>query len=130
MSQTPGCWVITGGTNTGVMKHVGEALQGQSKTLIGIATWGIVSNKEMLVRTADIPLGGKFPYNVESSLVQKGAYLDHNHTHFLLIHDGSEGKFGVEIPFRSKFEKYIMESSVESSGGKIKLSKAISPFQI
>ena len=29
MSQTPKCWVITGGTNTGVMKHVGEALEGQ-----------------------------------------------------------------------------------------------------
>ena len=112
MSQTPGCWVITGGINDVVMKHVGDALQGQSKTLIGITAWGIVSNKEMLVQSSNIPLGGKFPYKVESSLVQKGAYLDHNHTHFLLINDGSEGKFGVEIPFRAKFEKFIMESTI------------------
>lgn len=93
------------------MKHVGDALQGQSKTLIGIAAWGIVSNKEMLVQSAKIPLGGKFPYKVESSLVHKGAYLDHNHTHFLLINDGSEGKFGVEIQFRSEFEKFIMQGT-------------------
>ena len=102
------------------MKHVGDALQGQSKTLIGIAAWGIVSNKEMLVQSANIPLGGKFPYKVESSLVQKGAYLDHNHTHFLLINDSSEGKFGVEIPFRSNFEKLIMEGTInKDSGGNI-----------
>ena len=102
------------------MKHVGDALQGQSKTLIGIAAWGIVSNKEMLVQSANIPLGGKFRYKVESSLVQKGAYLDHNRTHFLLINDGSEGKFGVEIPFRSNFEKLIMEGTInKDSGGNI-----------
>ena len=38
-----------------------------------------------------------------------GAYLDHNHTHFLLVDDGSEGKFGVEIKFRSKLESYISQ---------------------
>ena len=117
ISQTPGCWIITGGINDGVMKHVGDALQGQSKTLIGIAAWGIVSNKEMLVQSAKIPLGGKFPYKVESSLVQKGAYLDHNHTHFLLINDGSEGKFGVEIQFRSEFEKFIMQGTTNKDLG-------------
>ena len=53
--------MITGGTNTGVMKHVGEALQGASKLssgaegrnrvyCIGIATWGIVDHRELLVK--------------------------------------------------------------------------------
>lgn len=116
MSQTPRCWIITGGTNTGVMKHVGDALQGQSKTLIGVATWGIVSNNEVLVQSDKLPLGGKFPYKVESSLVSNKACLDHNHTHFLLIHDGTEGEFEREIRFRSEFEKYIME---KGSKGKI-----------
>lgn len=122
MSQTPKCWVITGGTNTGVMKHVGEALEGQSKTLIGIATWGIVSNNAKLVKSDKIPLGGKFPYEVKSSLLKKGAYLDHSHTHFLLIHDGSEGKYGVEINFRSMFEKWVMEND---SGGKIIVNSSL-----
>ena len=116
MSQTPKCWVITGGANFGVMKHVGEALEGQSKTLIGIAPWGTLSKKEKLVQSNEIPLGGKFPYEVKSSLLMKEEFLDHNHTHFLLIHDGGEGKHEVGIKFRSKFEKWIMENS---SQGKI-----------
>ena len=61
MAQTTGAWVITGGTNTGVMKHVGEALQVSSKGrfgsqgdsrkkvyCIGIATWGIVEHRKEL----------------------------------------------------------------------------------
>jgi hypothetical protein len=35
--------------------------------------------------------------------------LDAAHNCFLLVDDGSQGKFGVEIPFRAKFE----EASVE-----------------
>ncbi|XP_057292178.1 transient receptor potential cation channel subfamily M member 3-like isoform X1 [Hydractinia symbiolongicarpus] len=113
VAQTPGAWVITGGTNTGVMKHVGEALQGASKACIGIATWGIVSKREKLIGSNLNPVGGKFSYNVASSLVEKGAFLDHNHTHFLLADDGSSGKYGVEISVRSEFEKYIMNSVQE-----------------
>ena len=60
-AQTTGAWIITGGTNTGVMKHVGEAVRGQTVTshpvmdddtqlhLIGVATWGIIDHKESLV---------------------------------------------------------------------------------
>ena len=40
VAQTPGAWVITGGTNTGVMKYVGDALHGSNRPCIGIATWG------------------------------------------------------------------------------------------
>lgn len=35
--------------------------------------------------------------------------LDHNHTHFLLVDDGTEGIFGGEIEFRSHLESYISE---------------------
>ncbi|XP_022809876.1 transient receptor potential cation channel subfamily M member 3-like, partial [Stylophora pistillata] len=63
-AQTTGAWIITGGTNTGVMRHVGEAVKGHTvmsrgtqlskdKTsqlhLIGIATWGIVNHREDLI---------------------------------------------------------------------------------
>lgn len=92
------------------MKHVGEALQGASKACIGIATWGIVSSRDKLIGSNLNPVGGKFSYNVASSLVEKGAFLDHNHTHFLLADDGSSGKYGVEISVRSEFEKYVMNS--------------------
>jgi len=46
-----------GGTNAGVMKHVGEAVKEQAITfgsedkvnVIGIATWGIVDRKDSLI---------------------------------------------------------------------------------
>jgi len=46
-----------GGTNAGVMKHVGEAVKEQAITfgsedkvnVIGIATWGIVDRKDALI---------------------------------------------------------------------------------
>ncbi|XP_066935830.1 transient receptor potential cation channel subfamily M member-like 2 [Clytia hemisphaerica] len=114
VANTPGAWVITGGTNTGVMKHVGEALQGATKCLIGIATYGIVTNKDHLLESERNHFGGKFKYNVASSLVEQGAFLDHNHTHFLLVDNGTTGKFGVEIPFRSALEEYIVKEKVPS----------------
>ena len=39
--------ILHTGTNAGVMKHVGDALQG-CNTLIGIATWGIINQRESL----------------------------------------------------------------------------------
>ena len=45
----------------------------------------------------------------------KGASaLDHNHTHFLLVDNGTEKIYGTEIKFRSKIESYI--SSKGSTG--------------
>ncbi len=45
-----GAWIISGGTNTGVMRLVGEAVADYAKystenklTVLGIATWGIIS---------------------------------------------------------------------------------------
>ena len=62
-AQTTGAWIITGGTNTGVMRHVGEAVKGHTVMsrgaqmkdkasqlhLIGIATWGIVNQRSDLI---------------------------------------------------------------------------------
>lgn len=53
-----GAWIISGGTHTGVMKQVGEAVRDFSLSssynkaevvTIGIATWGTVHNREGLV---------------------------------------------------------------------------------
>lgn len=50
-----GAWIITGGTHTGVMKHVGEAVKLSSSmqrqiVAIGIPTWGIVHKRDTLVQ--------------------------------------------------------------------------------
>ena len=97
--------MITGGTNTGVMKQVGDAMEGRSKNLVGIATWGIVYNRKELEKKQNV-----INYNVESSMVlEKEACLDHNHGYFLLFDDGSSEEFGREIGFRSKLEQRIMQ---------------------
>ena len=57
---------------------------------------------------------GLFPaiYNIEdlsSKSVRGVSALDHNHTHFLLVDNGTERKFGEEIAFRTELEQYISQ---------------------
>ena len=55
--STLGAWIVTGGTNTGVMKHVGEAVRdyglttttGAPVVAIGVATWGCIHKKHDLI---------------------------------------------------------------------------------
>ncbi|XP_076450410.1 transient receptor potential cation channel subfamily M member-like 2 [Babylonia areolata] len=114
-----GAWIITGGTATGVMEFVGEAVQDHIQAsgedpnecvALGIAPWGAVANNLALDGEGE---HGLFPANYcmeDVDTQRRGcAPLDHNHTHFLLVDDGSEGKFGTEIKFRSKLESYISQ---------------------
>lgn len=39
--------------------------------------------------------------------------LNANHSHFILIDDGTENKFGGEINFRTSLEKFISEQRVD-----------------
>ncbi|KAK2839691.1 hypothetical protein Q5P01_013431 [Channa striata] len=121
VAQTTGAWIITGGTHAGVMKHVGQAvrdyalssssMQGQI-VAIGVATWGIVHNREALVSPE-----GWFPahYSVDIKGQGRLSCLDNNHTHFLLVDDGTQGHYGVEIELRSRLEKCISRKHI---GGK------------
>ena len=40
---------------------------------------------------------------------ENSSSLDEHHSHFILVDDGSEGKFGKEIELRAKLEKHIGE---------------------
>lgn len=42
--------------------------------------------------------------------------LDSNHSHFILVDDGTHGRYGVEIPLRTKLEKFISEQTKERGG--------------
>ncbi|KAM4889199.1 LOW QUALITY PROTEIN: transient receptor potential cation channel subfamily M member 2 [Thomomys bottae] len=126
-AQTTGAWIITGGSHAGVMKQVGEAVRDFSLsssyqeggvTTIGVATWGTIHNREGLVH----PTGG-FP--AEYLLDEEGqgnlTCLDSNHSHFILVDDGTHGQYGVEIPLRTKLEKFISEYTKERGGVAIKI---------
>lgn len=51
-----GAWIITGGTRTGVMEFVGDAVKDHIITsgrkndvvVLGVATWGCVANRQAL----------------------------------------------------------------------------------
>ena len=99
--------MVTGGTNTAVMKYVGEALEGYKNPRIGIATWGKITQNECLINTE----GHIKQYTVRSSFLESGAYLDHNHTHFLLV-DSGLAKLGGEVEWRSDFERQIINKKM------------------
>eukprot|EP00049_Salpingoeca_infusionum_P005565 m.93692 g.93692 ORF g.93692 m.93692 type:complete len:1531 (-) comp13006_c0_seq1:106-4698(-) len=95
-------WVVTGGSNSGVMQLTGSILskfhstsRTYSPPLIGIATWGILAEREKLAAGS---------LDVEY-MASKFNHLDPNHTHFLLVDDGSDEQFGREIVFRGQFEQ-------------------------
>uniref|UniRef100_A0A8C5JQP9 Transient receptor potential cation channel subfamily M member 2 n=1 Tax=Junco hyemalis TaxID=40217 RepID=A0A8C5JQP9_JUNHY len=127
VAQTTGAWIITGGSHAGVMKQVGEAVrdfmlscshkEGDIVT-IGIATWGTVYNRESLV----CPMGG-FPaeYMLDEENQGSLSCLDSNHSHFILVDDGTHGRYGVEIPLRTRLEKFISEQTKVKGGVAIKI---------
>ncbi|KAJ3594183.1 hypothetical protein NHX12_006514 [Muraenolepis orangiensis] len=81
---TTGAWILTGGVNTGVAKHVGDALKEHSTRspkkicTIGIAPWGVIENRDdLLGRDLNV--------------------LNNSHSHFLLVDDGTVG-IGQGVP--------------------------------
>ncbi|XP_067834560.1 transient receptor potential cation channel subfamily M member 2, partial [Heptranchias perlo] len=118
VAKSTGAWIITGGSNAGVMKHVGETVRHCKMTssprerqivAIGIASWGIVHNRESLVGAQ-----GKFPvrYSMDEANQGKLSCLDHNHSHFILVDNGTHGRYGAEIPLRTQLEKYISKQTM------------------
>ena len=60
----------------------------------------------------DFQSKGNFPadYNSDDlNLVRGTAPLDHNHTHFILVDNGTENQFGAEIQLRARLEEHISE---------------------
>ncbi|XP_069123673.1 transient receptor potential cation channel subfamily M member-like 2 isoform X2 [Argopecten irradians] len=115
-ATTTGAWIITGGTHTGVMEIVGEGIReyiltyGKQKDIVclGVPLWGIIANRDALDEDEE----GNFPaiYSKQGLKAEKGKRtvpLDHNHTHFVIVDDGSRDKFGGEIEFRANLEKTI-----------------------
>ncbi|KAK7104609.1 hypothetical protein V1264_019300 [Littorina saxatilis] len=114
-------WIITGGTATGVMKLVGEAVEGyvtdsengkkQQLVVLGIASWGFVAQRKKLKDAERFPKKSPAQYEPQKTVEEdKDAPLDKNHTHFILVDNGSVGKAGGEIEFRSRLEKCIADA--------------------
>ncbi|ESO08545.1 hypothetical protein HELRODRAFT_190762 [Helobdella robusta] len=108
-AQSTGAWIITGGMNAGVMKHVGEAVRDYTLKHGRIAPWGCILNRESLMSSTGT---GCWPANYSSvaSSVTKECPLDPNHSHFILVDDSTSGKYGSEITLRAELERAVSNS--------------------
>ncbi|XP_054887505.1 transient receptor potential cation channel subfamily M member 2-like isoform X2 [Poeciliopsis prolifica] len=118
VAQTTGAWIITGGTHVGVMKHVGQAVRDcaldnsmqQKIVAIGVAPWGAIHNRDTLVNKE-----GCFPahYVIDTQGQGDLACLDGNHSHLLLVDDGTRDTkaYGAEIQLRTELEQYISDQT-------------------
>ena len=50
-----------------------------------------------------------------SSLESKGACIDNNHSHFILVDNGTVGKYGGEINLRADLQKCIAAQKIPRS---------------
>ena len=110
-AQATNAWVFTGGTDSGVMQLVGQALAEYSASVqcIGIVTHGVVLGREALRGCRDEEIPARNPLEIARTKENSrdGANLEPNHTHFLLVDNGKEGgaAWGGEIAFRAELEK-------------------------
>uniref|UniRef100_A0A8C4RL88 Transient receptor potential cation channel subfamily M member 3 n=1 Tax=Erpetoichthys calabaricus TaxID=27687 RepID=A0A8C4RL88_ERPCA len=107
-AMTTGAWIFTGGVNTGVIRHVGDALKDHASKsrgkicTIGLAPWGIVENQEDLIGKDVVR-----PYQTMSNPLSKLTVLNSMHSHFILADNGTTGKYGAEVKLRRQLEKHI-----------------------
>lgn len=102
-------WLITAGSDTGVMRLVGDAIAKQDADvpLLGIFPWGVTNGREKLQAS----VGKDAPY-AAAPASGSGAPLNANHTHFILVDNGKEGgaAWGSEISLRTKIEATVSNS--------------------
>uniref|UniRef100_A0A2I3TFK1 Transient receptor potential cation channel subfamily M member 8 n=1 Tax=Pan troglodytes TaxID=9598 RepID=A0A2I3TFK1_PANTR len=129
IAQSKGAWILTGGTHYGLMKYIGEVVRDntisrsseENIVAIGIAAWGMVSNRDTLIRNCDAEGYFLAQYLMDDFTRDPLYILDNNHTHLLLVDNGCHGHPTVEAKLRNQLEKYISERTIQDSnyGGKI-----------
>ncbi|XP_043987924.1 transient receptor potential cation channel subfamily M member 2-like isoform X1 [Gambusia affinis] len=129
VAQTTGAWIITGGTHSGVMMHVGQAVRDCTLSnitkpkivAIGVAPWGVIHKRDNLINKE-----GCFPahYKIDTQGQGDLTCLDDNHSHLLLVDNGISGRnaYSTEIQLRTELEKYISDKAL---GPKVTTKKTL-----
>uniref|UniRef100_A0A0K0F7B4 LSDAT_euk domain-containing protein n=1 Tax=Strongyloides venezuelensis TaxID=75913 RepID=A0A0K0F7B4_STRVS len=122
-ARTTGAWIITSGINAGVVRHVAAALdggasvvgKGKSKIVtIGVAQWGLLKKRDSLIGQDCI-----VPYHPHSfSTKGKLQVLNNRHSYFLLVDNGTVGRYGADIILRRRLESYIAQKQKIGEGNK------------
>ena len=71
------------------------------------------SSPELSVKQYTIPLEDVRAERRRGNARAGGTYLEPHHTHFLLVDDGSEGRYGTEIDFRARLEAELFSVNLE-----------------
>ncbi|CAF4117301.1 unnamed protein product [Rotaria sp. Silwood2] len=102
-------WIVTTGFRTGVVQLVGEAIHDHKVTnprshitAIGCSKWGATRNREALILKKS-SINPNIDVSMNTSKNEKGQQdLEPNHTHFLLLDDGTY--YGYEMgDYRTRF---------------------------
>eukprot|EP01111_Echinosteliopsis_oligospora_P006058 TRINITY_DN2003_c2_g1_i1.p1 TRINITY_DN2003_c2_g1~~TRINITY_DN2003_c2_g1_i1.p1 ORF type:complete len:532 (+),score=122.44 TRINITY_DN2003_c2_g1_i1:142-1737(+) len=99
-------WIVSGGTEAGIMQVVGSAhknIPNNDIPCIGIVSLPALAGAEQFADNDEV-----MDYKRK-----EGTNLDPNHTHFILVNENlapGAFKFGHEIEFRSNFEARICET--------------------
>uniref|UniRef100_A0A7M4EFC9 non-specific serine/threonine protein kinase n=1 Tax=Crocodylus porosus TaxID=8502 RepID=A0A7M4EFC9_CROPO len=117
-AETTGAWIITEGINSGISKHVGDALKAHASQYlrkiwaVGIPPWGIIENQRDLIGKDVVCL-----YQTLGNPLSKLSTLNSMHSHFILVDDGTVGKYGNEMMLRRSLEKYISLQKIHTRMG-------------
>uniref|UniRef100_A0A914PR91 TRPM SLOG domain-containing protein n=1 Tax=Panagrolaimus davidi TaxID=227884 RepID=A0A914PR91_9BILA len=113
-AQTTGAWIITSGIDSGVVRHVAQALDEAGISarmrsqilLIGIAPWGLVRRRDKLIgHNAHVT----YEHPSYCSHNKHHPVLNDRHSYFLLVDNGTIGRYGADIILRKRFEDYIAQ---------------------
>jgi len=97
--------------------------------VIGFLPWSVVSQKEVLDTYPDgDPVQGGMVYYGNPDKQPIG--LDRNHTHFVMVDDGTAGKFGGDIASKTSIESSVAEGlSVGKFGSESPISTVLLAIQ-
>ena len=129
-AQSTRSWIITGGSDAGVMALTGKVMSslGTGTPCIGIAPYGAVMYKEKLVRDPKPESGGgtkggnkvKYWKQDKPKIGPNGfpveTAIDANHTHFVLVDNEKKTGFGGEVEMRAAIEEYMAREAGGSKG--------------
>ena len=99
--------IFTGGTATGVMSLVGDAIGGHGIPCVGFASWGKTLGSPLLAGNHGESEPRKYAAGGEAT--GEGAALEPRHSHFVLVDSGGEsgGNWGDEIPLRDAVQHML-----------------------
>mmetsp|Transcript_302 Transcript_302/g.686 ORF Transcript_302/g.686 Transcript_302/m.686 type:complete len:1370 (-) Transcript_302:267-4376(-) len=111
-------WIFTGGTDSGVMKLVGEAMHkyGLDVPVVGVAPWGAIQGRHMLENCKGETINYRDATR-DSAKSGEGAKLNPYHTHQILVdtarvYTKSTPVFGQEQALRARLEREYMHRGV------------------